>query len=160
MGLFDRLFGRKQEEEQEEKPLLEEQAEDSSQQVEDEIPSETDSQSLADSNEESMETPVVESVSEENRELVDSVTSEQEFAPTNKQTYLNQCLKTRKVLNKFWLRKKSSLKLQKIKLWKAVANQKRRLKAEIITKNCRSVWLQRESKSATNQNKKQALLHK
>lgn len=90
MGLFDRLFGRKQEEEQEEKPQLEEQAEDSSQQAEDEIPFETESQPFADSNEETAETPIVESVSEENRELVDSVTSEQEFAPTSQQADLSE----------------------------------------------------------------------
>lgn len=90
MGLFDRLFGRKQEEEQEEKPQLEEQAEDSSQQAEDEISSETASQSLADSNEESVETPVVESVSEENTEPTVSAISEQEFAPTSQQDDLTE----------------------------------------------------------------------
>ena len=90
MGLFDRLFGRKQEEEQEEKPQLEEQAEDSSQQAEDEISSETASQSLADSNEESVETPVVESVSEENTEPTVSAISEQEFVPTSQQADLSE----------------------------------------------------------------------
>jgi len=53
-------------------------------------------------------------------------------------------------------------------IW-ACANVDSRAKEEaeeIITKNCRSVWLQRESKSATNQSKKylvsrkQALPHK
>lgn len=90
MGLFDRLFGRKQEEEQEEKPQLEEQAEDSSQQAEDEIPSETDFQSLADSNEETAEISPVESVLEENAEPADSETSEQEFAPTSQQADLSE----------------------------------------------------------------------
>ena len=83
MGLFDRLFGRKQEEEQEEKPQLEEQAED-------EISSETDTPSFADSNEESVETPVVESVSEENTEPADSATFEQEFVPTAQQADLSE----------------------------------------------------------------------
>ena len=90
MGLFDRLFGRKQEEEQEEKPQLEEQAEDGSQQAEDEISSETDTPSFADSNEESVETPVVESVSEENTEPADSATFEQEFVPTAQQADLSE----------------------------------------------------------------------
>ena len=90
MGLFDRLFGRKQEEEQEEKPQLEEQAEDGSQQAEDEISSETDTPSLADSNEESVETPVVESVSEENTEPAVSEISEQEFVPTAQQADLSE----------------------------------------------------------------------
>ena len=90
MGLFDRLFGRKQEEEQEEKPQLEEQAEDGSQQAEDEISSETDTPSFADSNEELVETPVVESVSEENTEPAVSVISEQEFAPTSRQADLSE----------------------------------------------------------------------
>ena len=90
MGLFDRLFGRKQEEEQEEKPQLEEQAEDGSQQAEDEISSETDTPSFADSNEESVETPVVESVSEENTEPADSATFEQEFSPTSQQADLSE----------------------------------------------------------------------
>ena len=90
MGLFDRLFGRKQEEEQEEKPKLEEQAEDGSQQAEDEISSETDTPSFADSNEELVETPVVESVSEENTEPADSATSEQEFSPTSQQADLSE----------------------------------------------------------------------
>lgn len=89
MGLFDRLFGRKKEE-LEEKPQLEEQAEDSSQQAEDEISSETASQSLADSNEESVETPVVESVSEENTEPTVSAISEQEFVPTSQQADLSE----------------------------------------------------------------------
>ena len=90
MGLFDRLFGRKQEEEQEEKPQLEEQAEDGSQQAEDEISSETDTPSFADSNEESVETPVVESVSEENTEPAVSAISEQEFVPTAQQADLSE----------------------------------------------------------------------
>lgn len=90
MGLFDRLFGRKQEEEQEEKPQLEEQAEDGSQQADDEISSETDTPSFADSNEESVETPVVESVSEENTEPADSATFEQEFSPTSQQADLSE----------------------------------------------------------------------
>lgn len=90
MGLFDRLFGRKQEEEQEEKPQLEEQVEDGSQQAEDEISSETDTPSFADSNEELVETPVVESVSEENTEPAVSVISEQEFAPTSRQADLSE----------------------------------------------------------------------
>lgn len=90
MGLFDRLFGRKQEEEQEEKPQLEEQAEDGSQQTEDEISSETDTPSFADSNEELVETPVVESVSEENTEPAVSAISEQEFVPTAQQADLSK----------------------------------------------------------------------
>ena len=90
MGLFDRLFGRKQEEEQEEKPQLEEQAEDGSQQAEDEMSSETDTPSFADSNEESVETPVVESVSEENTEPAVSAISEQEFVPTAQQADLSE----------------------------------------------------------------------
>lgn len=90
MGLFDRLFGRKQEEEQEEKPQLEEQAEESYQTTETEVPSETDSQLLAASNEETAETPIVESVSEEKIESADSATSEQEFAPTSQQADLSE----------------------------------------------------------------------
>ena len=90
MGLFDRLFGRKQEEEQEEKPQLEEQAEDGSQQAEDEISSETDTPSFADSNEETVETPVVEYVSGENTEPADSATFEQEFSPTSQPADLSE----------------------------------------------------------------------
>lgn len=90
MGLFDRLFGRKQEEEQEEKPQLEEQSEDSSQQTEDEISSEADFQSLADSNEETADISPVESMPEENTEPADSGTSEQEFAPTSQQADLSE----------------------------------------------------------------------
>lgn len=90
MGLFDRLFGRKQEEEQEEKPQLEEQSEDSSQQTEDEISSEADLQTFAVSNEETAETLVVESVSEENTEPADSATFEQEFSPTSQQADLSE----------------------------------------------------------------------
>ena len=86
MGLFDRLFGRKEEE----KPQLEEQAEDSSQQAEDEIPSEIDSQSLADSYEETTDISPVESMPEENTEPADSETSEQEFAPTSQQADLSE----------------------------------------------------------------------
>ena len=89
MGLFDRLFGRKKEE-LEEKPQLEEQAEESYQTTEIEVPSETDSLSLADSNEETAETQEVESVSEEKIEFSDSATSEQEFAPTAQQADLSQ----------------------------------------------------------------------
>ena len=90
MGLFDRLFGRKQEEEQEEKPQLEEQAEESYQTKEIEVSSETDFQPLAASNEETAETPVVESMSEEKIESADSATSEQEFSPTSQQTDLSE----------------------------------------------------------------------
>ena len=90
MGLFDRLFGRKQEEEQEEKPQLEEQAEDGSQQAEDEISSETDTPSLADSIEETIDISPVESVSEENTEPADSAISEQEFVPTAQQADLSE----------------------------------------------------------------------
>ena len=90
MGLFDRLFGRKQEEEQEEKPQLEEQAEESYQTTEIEVPSETDFQPLAASNEETAETQEVESVSEEKIESSDSATSEQEFAPTAQQADLSE----------------------------------------------------------------------
>ena len=90
MGLFDRLFGRKQEEEQEEKPQLEEQAEESYQNTETEVPSEAEPQPLAVSNEETAETPVVESVSEENTEPAVSVISEQEFAPTSRQADLSE----------------------------------------------------------------------
>lgn len=90
MGLFDRLFGRKQEEEQEEKPQLEEQAEESYQTKEIEVSSETDFQPLAASNEETAETPVVESMSEEKIESADSATSEQEFSPTIQQADLSE----------------------------------------------------------------------
>lgn len=89
MGLFDRLFGRKKEE-LEEKPQIEEQAEESYQTTEIEVPSETDFQPLAASNEETAENPVVESVSEEKIESADSATSEQEFAPTNQQDDLSE----------------------------------------------------------------------
>lgn len=90
MGLFDRLFGRKQEEEQEEKPQLEEQVEESYQTKEIEVSSETDFQPLAASNEETAETPVVESMSEEKIESADSATSEQEFSPTIQQADLSE----------------------------------------------------------------------
>ena len=89
MGLFDRLFGRKKEE-LEEKPQIEEQAEESYQTTEIEVPSETDFQPLAASNEETAETSVVESVSEEKIESTDSATSEQEFAPTAQQADLSE----------------------------------------------------------------------
>ena len=89
MGLFDRLFGRKKEE-LEEKPQIEEQAEESYQTTEIEVPSETDFQPLAASNEETAETSVVESVSEEKIEFSDSATSEQEFAPTAQQADLSE----------------------------------------------------------------------
>ena len=89
MGLFDRLFGRKKEE-LEEKPQLEEQAEDGSQQAEDEISSETDTPSLADSIEETIDISPVESVSEENTEPADSAISEQEFVPTAQQADLSE----------------------------------------------------------------------
>ena len=89
MGLFDRLFGRKKEE-LEEKPQLEEQAEESYQTTEIEVPSETDFQPLAASSEETAETSVVESVSEEKIESSDSATSEQEFAPTSQQADLSE----------------------------------------------------------------------
>ena len=89
MGLFDRLFGRKKEE-LEEKPQLEEQAEESYQTTETEVPFEAESQPLAASNEETAETPVVESVLEENTEFADSATSEQEFAPTSQQDDLTE----------------------------------------------------------------------
>ena len=89
MGLFDRLFGRKKEE-LEAKPQLEEQAEESYQTTEIEVPSETDFQPLAASNEETAETSVVESVSEEKIESADSATSEQEFAPTAQQDDLSE----------------------------------------------------------------------
>ena len=89
MGLFDRLFGRKKEE-LEEKPQIEEQAEESYQTTEIEVPSETYSLSLADSNEETAETQEVESVSEEKIEFSDSATSEQEFAPTAQQADLSE----------------------------------------------------------------------
>ena len=89
MGLFDRLFGRKKEE-FEEKPQLDEQAEESYQTTEIEVPSETDFQPLAASNEETAETQEVESVSEEKIESSDSATSEQEFAPTAQQADLSE----------------------------------------------------------------------
>ena len=89
MGLFDRLFGRKKEE-FEEKPQLDEQAEESYQTTEIEVPSETDSQPLAASNEETAETQEVESVLEENTDPADSAISEQEFAPTNQQDDLSE----------------------------------------------------------------------
>ncbi|WP_149555773.1 signal recognition particle-docking protein FtsY [Streptococcus cristatus] len=89
MGLFDRLFGRKKEE-LEEKPQLEEQAEESYQTTEIEVPSETDFQPFAASNEETAETPVVESVPEEKIESAVSAISEQEFAPTNQQDDLSE----------------------------------------------------------------------
>ena len=89
MGLFDRLFGRKKEE-LEEKPQIEEQAEESYQTTEIEVPSETDFQPLAASSEETAETSVVESVSEEKIEFSDSATSEQEFAPTAQQADLSE----------------------------------------------------------------------
>lgn len=89
MGLFDRLFGRKKEE-FEEKPQLEEQAEESYQTTEIEVPSETDFQPLAASSEETAETPVVESVPEENTEPAVSAISEQEFAPTAQQADLSE----------------------------------------------------------------------
>ena len=89
MGLFDRLFGRKKEE-LEEKPQIEEQAEESYQTTEIEVPSETDFQPLAASNEETAETPVVESVPEENTEPAVSAISEQELAPTSQQADLSQ----------------------------------------------------------------------
>ena len=89
MGLFDRLFGRKKEE-LEEKPQLDEQAEESYQTTEIEVPSETDFQPLAASSEETAETSVVESVSEEKIEFSDSATSEQEFAPTTQQADLSE----------------------------------------------------------------------
>ncbi|WP_247951203.1 signal recognition particle-docking protein FtsY [Streptococcus cristatus] len=89
MGLFDRLFGRKKEE-LEEKSQLEEQAEESYQTTEIEVPSETDFQPLAASNEETAETQEVESVLEENTEPAVSATSEQEFAPTTQQADLSE----------------------------------------------------------------------
>ncbi|WP_311163793.1 signal recognition particle-docking protein FtsY [Streptococcus cristatus] len=89
MGLFDRLFGRKKEE-LEEKSQLEEQAEESYQTTEIEVPSETDFQPLAASNEETAETQEVESVLEENTEPAVSATSEQEFAPTAQQADLSE----------------------------------------------------------------------
>ena len=89
MGLFDRLFGRKKEE-LEEKPQLEEQAEESYQTTEIEVPSEAEPQPLAASNEETAETPVVESVPEEKIESADSATSAQEFAPTAQQADLSE----------------------------------------------------------------------
>lgn len=89
MGLFDRLFGRKKEE-FEEKPQLDEQAEESYQTTEIEVPSETDFQPLAASNEETAETQEVESVLEENTDPADSAISEQELAPTSQQADLFQ----------------------------------------------------------------------
>ena len=89
MGLFDRLFGRKKEE-LGEKPQIEEQAEESYQTTEIEVPSETDFQPLAASNEETAETSIVESVSEEKIESSDSATSEQEFVPTAQQADLSE----------------------------------------------------------------------
>ena len=89
MGLFDRLFGRKKEE-LEEKPQLDEQAEESYQTTEIEVPSETDFQPLAASNEETAETQEVESVLEENTEPAVSATSEQEFSPTIQQADLSE----------------------------------------------------------------------
>ncbi|KXT68882.1 signal recognition particle-docking protein FtsY [Streptococcus cristatus] len=89
MGLFDRLFGRKKEE-LEEKPQIEEQVEESYQTTEIEVPSETDFQPLAASNEETAETPVVESVPEEKIESAVSAISEQEFALTAQQADLSE----------------------------------------------------------------------
>ena len=89
MGLFDRLFGRKKEE-LEEKPQIEEQAEESYQTTETEVPSETEPQPLAASNEETAETHEVESVLEENTDPADSAISEQELAPTSQQADLSQ----------------------------------------------------------------------
>ena len=89
MGLFDRLFGRKKEE-LEEKPQIEEQVEESYQTTEIEVPSETDFQPLAASNEETAETQEVEFVLEEKIESTDSATSEQEFAPTTQQADLSE----------------------------------------------------------------------
>ena len=89
MGLFDRLFGRKKEE-LEEKPQIEEQAEESYQTTEIEVPSETDFQPLADSNEETAETQEVEFVPEEKIESAVSAISEQEFAPTAQQADLSE----------------------------------------------------------------------
>ena len=89
MGLFDRLFGRKKEE-LEEKPQIEEQAEESYQTTEIEVPSEAEPQPLAASSEETAETPVVESVPEENTEPAVSAISEQELAPTSQQADLSQ----------------------------------------------------------------------
>lgn len=89
MGLFDRLFGRKKEE-LEEKPQIEEQAEESYQTTEIEVPSETDFQPLAASNEETAETQEVEFVPEEKIDSAVSAISEQEFAPTNQQDDLSE----------------------------------------------------------------------
>ena len=89
MGLFDRLFGRKKEE-LGEKPQIEEQAKESYQTTEIEVPSETDFQPFAASNEETAETQEVEFVLEENTEPAVSATSEQEFAPTSQQDDLSQ----------------------------------------------------------------------
>lgn len=89
MGLFDRLFGRKKEE-LGEKPQIEEQAKESYQTTEIEVPSETDFQPLAASNEETAETQEVEFVLEENTEPAVSATSEQEFALTSQQADLSE----------------------------------------------------------------------
>jgi len=89
MGLFDRLFGRKKEE-LEEKPQIEEQAEESYQTTETEVPAEAEPQPLAASSEETAETPIVESVPEENTEPAVSAISEQELAPTSQQADLSQ----------------------------------------------------------------------
>lgn len=89
MGLFDRLFGRKKEE-LGEKPQIEEQAEESYQTTEIEVPSETELQPLADSNEETAETQEVEFVPEEKIESAVSAISEQEFAPTAQQADLSE----------------------------------------------------------------------
>jgi len=89
MGLFDRLFGRKKEE-LEEKPQIEEQAEESYQTTETEVPAEAEPQPLAASSEETAETPIVESVPEENTEPAVSAISEQEFAPTSQQADLSE----------------------------------------------------------------------
>lgn len=89
MGLFDRLFGRKKEE-LGEKPQIEEQAEESYQTTEIEVPSETELQPLAASNEETAETQEVEFVPEEKIESAVSAISEQEFAPTAQQADLSE----------------------------------------------------------------------
>lgn len=89
MGLFDRLFGRKKEE-LGEKPQIEEQAKESYQTTEIEVPSETDFQPFAASNEETAETQEVEFVLEENTEPAVSATSEQEFALTSQQADLSE----------------------------------------------------------------------
>ena len=89
MGLFDRLFGRKKEE-LGEKPQIEEQAEESYQTTEIDVPSETELQPLAASNEETAETQEVEFVPEEKIESAVSAISEQEFAPTAQQADLSE----------------------------------------------------------------------